>query len=98
MPRTVLLHNPKAKRGQANLQKIAGILDAAADQITLVALEGLQEFEGPCDRLLALGGDGTVNAAVHWIARRRESGATEGEPRLGIVPRGPATTWRAVSA
>jgi len=92
----LIVHNPGSRRGRdvaAVVRRIlaesedAGAADSSGDAIAAVRAEfvsitDLDRQEAPSGRVVAIGGDGTINAALSWLHSR---GA---DRPLGIVPSG----------
>ena len=82
----MLLHNPGSKKGARVARRVrarlAGGGDEGRPEIRWVALKDLAAQEDLPGRILAVGGDGTVNAAAQWLLDR------EADCPLAIVPAG----------
>ena len=84
-PPLVILHNPASRRGQRVLESVRRVLrevDPDGSRHEFVALDDLARLPIPGERLVAVGGDGTVNAALSWLLAKNL------EMPLGIVPAG----------
>ncbi len=84
----VLLHNRGSRRADAARTATEALANSEAAQRGLelhwVEITDLDSIDWAPARLIAMGGDGTVNAAASWIAGHSE----ERRPQLAIVPAG----------
>ncbi len=84
--RWLLLHNPSSRRGARVWQEVRSLLQAKGldgeNHLEEVPLGELGRVEDIPGRIIALGGDGTVNAAAEWLH------AHEGSAPIAIVPAG----------
>ncbi len=80
----VLIHNPKAKRGRKIASKVEQLIQSASTKIKWVSLSELHQLDAPPERVITLGGDGTINAVVNWLFKQETPGSTQ----LGIIPAG----------
>jgi diacylglycerol kinase (ATP) len=81
----ILLHNPASHRGAAALKEVERALESAPPagaRVHLVPIAELGALTGTPSRLIACGGDGTVNAAAQWLLERG------GDCPLSILPAG----------
>lgn len=81
-----LVHNPKARIGRRTLERVlrrSRELTAPEDSVPrIIALNELDSVEKLPERMLVLGGDGTVNAVAEWMWRRGDCCP------LGLIPAG----------
>ncbi len=78
----VAVHNPSSRRGREVAERFrrrAGELEVEVQWIEIAALASASP---PAERVVAIGGDGTVNAACDWLRR------TGGAGPVAIVPAG----------
>ncbi|MCG3195700.1 MAG: lipid kinase YegS [bacterium] len=82
----LLVHNPRSRRGARVASEVRGFLErqppATAPRPRWLTLEELPETGVAPERVLALGGDGTINAVLNWLWRNNL------EAPLAIVPAG----------
>lgn len=80
----ILLHNPGSRAGARVFREVEAYRRERPDDapLTVVALPELREFTETPGRIIAVGGDGTINAAAHWCADRGVS------TPVAIVPAG----------
>lgn len=82
----ILIHNPGARKGRKTWRTIAPLVQQAAREVQIVAPEDLERTQEdvPPGRVIAVGGDGTVNLALRWLARH----GWLSESDLAVVPAG----------
>ncbi|HVR74863.1 MAG TPA: diacylglycerol kinase family protein [Planctomycetota bacterium] len=77
MPEWVMLHNPLSRNGSRAERRTRSALhsrkDGAGPRLVWVALSALHSLERVPERIIVIGGDGTVNAAAEWLIERRAS-------------------------
>ncbi len=70
-----MVHNPDSRRGARVASVVEGILSARAAPrpalIRWVKVKDLAGLEANPERVIALGGDGSINAALNWLWRNR---------------------------
>jgi diacylglycerol kinase (ATP) len=82
----LLLYNPRSKNGSRALRRVRELTLRArvegASKLESVSIDQLPTLKEAPERLVVLGGDGTVNAAAEWLLDREASST------LAIVPAG----------
>lgn len=83
--RVLVVTNTGARGGRAVLPRLEAALAACADDgiaVDRTEPEGIDSVEEVPDRLIAVGGDGTVNLCLRWLLDR------DATVPLGIIPSG----------
>ena len=77
VPEWVILHNPLSRNGCRAERRTRSALRSRKDgdgpRLVWVALSALHSLERVPERILVIGGDGTLNAAAEWLIERRAS-------------------------
>lgn len=68
----LVVHNPRARAGACRFAGMRAELEARApcDDLRHISLGQLADLEADPDRIIVIGGDGTVNGTVEWLVRR----------------------------
>ena len=72
----ILLHNPRSRNGARAFRRVRALArsrHASLAKLEPVSLDQLASVEEAPERLVVLGGDGTVNAAAEWLVERKAS-------------------------
>ncbi|MFN0059906.1 MAG: diacylglycerol/lipid kinase family protein [Planctomycetota bacterium] len=86
-------HSAQRRRGALETRASAlARAHASAPEVRWIPIADLDRVTEMPARLIAIGGDGTVNAAASWLARKADAAALRNAPHpaieLGIVPVG----------
>ena len=86
MPDWIVLYNPNSRRGASVARRarprIESLRPPGTNGVVWIPLAELKDLRASPERILAVGGDGTVNAAASWLNERGVACP------IGIVPAG----------
>ena len=86
MHENIILHNPGSRRAARAARDLRALLSSAGStagrSFRWVAIRDLGELEAIPERMIIVGGDGTINAAATWLESRGESCP------LAVIPAG----------
>jgi diacylglycerol kinase (ATP) len=82
----ILIDNPRSRKGRSVRRRIealrSGLDRDVVERLLWVSIDELGSLDVQPEKLFALGGDGTINAALSWLLDRRW------DVPLGIIPAG----------